>query len=67
MMWSAKVVQFPRNMHVNKSVEVYRRAWLSSNNFFREGAKSTVMLIFLLFSDQISGGVEESQEFKAEF
>ena len=30
--------------------------WLSSRNFFGEGGKSIVMLIFLLFSDQISGG-----------
>ena len=36
--------------------------WLSSRNFFQGKAKSTVMqisfvmLIFLLFSDQISGG-----------
>ena len=38
--------------------------WLSSRNFFREGAKSIVMqiyfvmLIFLLFSDQISGAAK---------
>ena len=42
--------------------------WLSSRNFFHGGAKSIVMqisfvmLIFLLFSDQISGGTKSVRE-----
>ena len=45
---------------------VYQQFWLSSRNLFR-GAKSIVMqisfvmLIFLLFSDQISGGAKVSE------